>query len=87
MSSKEIQKSDFIRQIHSKSDKKNPILKEFIENFYKHVSLGYLKNLAENISHDILTEIATLAFEVFNTSPTPGVFHLKHHVLEKEKLQ
>lgn len=87
MSSKKIQKKDFINQILSKENIEDSVLKEFVENFYKHVSFGYLKSIKEQISLNTLEEISKLAFETFKKTPPNEAFQIKHYVLEKHNLQ
>ena len=87
MSSKEIQKLEFISNILSEDDKKNLVLKEFVSSFFQHVSFGYLENLCEQASQNILADIAKKAFDILRKSPPKNEFHIKHILLEKHKLQ
>ena len=87
MSSKEIQKSEFIGNILSEDDKKNLVLKEFVDSFYQHVSFGYLVNLCEETSKNVLVQIAELAFGIFKNPPLQNEFNIEHCLLEKNKLQ
>lgn len=87
MLSKEIEKSEFISHILSSADQKNPILKEFTQNFYQHVSFGYLKSLNEQTSGKILTDIAKKAFEIFKNPPPLDTFLVDHCLLEAHKIQ
>ena len=86
MSSKEIQKLEFISNILSEDDKKNLVLKEFVSIFFQHVSFGYLENLCEQTSQNILTDIAKKAFDILKKSSinffgTSEYFRIKFSIL------
>jgi len=87
MSSKEIQKIEFIGNILSEDDKKNPIFKEFVYSFYQHVSFGYLVNLCEQTSKNVLIELAKQAFKIFQNTPPENEFYIENYLLENHKLQ
>ncbi len=87
MPSKETQKSEFISHILSQNSEKNPILKEFVENFYQYVSFGYLKNLCEQTSENVLADIAKHAFEIFKNPPPQDTFLVEQCLFEKHNLQ
>ncbi len=76
------QKSEFISSLLLNKEKDDKLFREFIGNFYKNASLGYLLNITEQSSKNIILKIAEHVFEIFQKQPPENDFHISHHLFE-----